>query len=417
MRVMFRALAHRNYRLWIAGLFISGIGTWMQMTAQDWTVLTVLTDQDAGALSVVIALQTAPQLILLPISGYVSDRIPRRRLLIGTQIAMGLLAVTLGCLLLGGVAEYWHVCVLAAVTGAVQAFDSPARNTFGNELVHPGVLPNAIALGGATFNLARLVGPAIAGLLIGVVGPGWIFIANAVTFVAMLAGLGLMRAHEFHPVQRDDGRSGRWLGGIRYVLRDRRVLALIVMVFLVVGFVGNSITLLIITAATKEFDLGAAGFGLLTSCIAAGSIVGALFAAARRSPRPRVLLAAALGFGVALLLAAVMPTAEAFAISMPLVGFFLMAAMATVNALVQTWTPPGMRGRVIGVYMLAWMGGAPLGALSFGAVVEAAGPRVALAVGGGVAALCAVGVGLRLRSLRASGAAAAPAPAVSEVAP
>ena len=417
MKVMFRALAHRNYRLWIAGLFISGIGTWMQMTAQDWTVLTVLTDQDAGALSVVIALQTAPQLVLLPISGYVSDRIPRRRLLIGTQIAMGLLAVTLGCLLLGGVAEYWHVCVLAAVTGAVQAFDAPARNTFGNELVDPEILPNAIALSGATFNLSRLVGPAIAGLLIGVVGPGWIFVANAVTFVAMLIGLGLMRAQEFRPVQRDDGRSGRWLGGIRYVLRDGRVLALIVMVFVVVGFVGNSITLLVITAATKEFGLGAAGFGLLTSCIAAGSIAGALFAAARRSPRPRVLLTAALGVGIALLLAAVMPTTETFAFSMPLVGFFLMAAMATVNALVQTWTPPGMRGRVIGVYMLAWMGGAPLGALSFGAVVEAAGPRVALAVAGGVAALCAVGVGLRLRSLRASGAAAAPAPAVSEVAP
>jgi MFS family permease len=310
---------------------------------------------------------------------------------------MGALALVLGVLLLGGAAQYWQVCVLAGLTGAVQAFDSPARNTFGNELVEPESLPNAIALGGATFNLARLVGPAVAGLAIGVVGPGWIFIANSVTFLAMLAGLALMRRDELHPVARDDGSTGRWLGGLRYVRDSREVFALIVLVFIVVGFVGTSINLLVITAATTEFDSGALGFGILTSCIAGGSILGALFAAGRPRPRFRVLLGAVGAFGIGLAVAGAMPSYLLFALIMPIVGFALMTAMATVNAAVQTMTHPGMRGRVMGVYMAAWMGGAPLGALVLGGIIDASGPRVALVVAGSLALVCAGAVGLRLR--------------------
>lgn len=398
-RTVFRALAFRNYRLWIAGLFVSGIGTWMQMTAQDWTVLTILTDHDAAALSLVIALQTAPQLVLLPIAGYVSDLIPRRRLLAITQIVQALLAVALGVLLLTATAQYWHVCVLAALTGATQAFDAPARNTFANELVDQDALPNAIALGGATFNLARLVGPAMAGILIGVVGPGWIFIANAATFAATLVGLALMRASELKPVTRSGGEAGRWLGGIRYVARDRRLLTLILLVFVVVGFVGSSMNLLVITAATGEFDADAAGFGLLTSCIAAGSILGALFAGSRARPRIRLLVIAAAAFGVALGVAAGMPTYALFAMTMPLAGFALMTTMATVNAAVQTMSDLGMRGRVMGVYMTAWVGGAPLGAVVMGMVIEAAGARVALLVAGALATGAAVAVAIAFRGL------------------
>lgn len=406
-RTVFRALAFRNYRLWIAGLFVSGIGTWMQMTAQDWTVLTILTDHDAAALSLVIALQTAPQLVLLPIAGYASDLIPRRRLLAITQIAQAILAIALGVLLLTGTAEYWQVCVLAGLTGATQAFDAPARNTFANELVDQEALPNAIALGGATFNLARLVGPAIAGLLIGLVGPGWIFIANAATFGATLVGLALMRARELKPVARNDVAAGRWLGGIRYVRRDRRLLTLILLVFVVVGFVGSSMNLLVITAATGEFGADAAGFGLLTSCIAAGSILGALFAGSRARPRIRLLVIAAAAFGVALAVAAGMPTYGLFALTMPLAGFALMTTMSTVNAAVQTMSDPGMRGRVMGVYMTAWVGGAPLGAVVMGVIIEAAGPRVALLAAGALATGAAVVVAVafrgmeRLRLLRA----------------
>jgi MFS family permease len=398
-RTVFRALAYRNYRLWIAGLFVSGIGTWMQMTAQDWTVLTILTDHDAGALSVVVALQTAPQLFLLPIAGYASDRISRRRLLVITQCLQAALAVLLGVLLLTGTAQYWQVCVLAGLTGAVQAFDSPARNTFANELVDPEALGNAIALGGATFNLARLVGPAVAGVLIGVVGPGWIFIANAVTFVATLIGLGLMRVRELHPVARDSGTSGRWLGGLRYVARDKRLLTLILLVFVVVGFVGSSMNLLVITAATSEFDAQAEGFGILTSCIAAGSILGALFAASRRTPRIRLLVLGSAGVGLALAASAAMPGYIAFAAIMPVVGFMLMTTMATVNAAVQTMSEPGMRGRVMGVYMTAWMAGAPLGALVLGLVIDSTGPRVALLAAGVLAVLAAGGVSIAFRGL------------------
>jgi len=397
--MLFRALGFRNYRLWIAGLLVSSIGTWMQMTAQDWAVLTILTDRDAGALAFVIAMQTAPQLLLLPVAGYVTDRVPRRTVLILTQCAMGALALVLGVLMLSGVAAYWHVCVLAGVAGITQAFDAPARNTFANELVDADVLSNAIALGAATFNLARLIGPAVAGVLIGVLGPGWIFIANGVTFVAVIVGLLLMRTSELRVVERDDGSTGRWMGGVRYVWRHKPILTLILLVFLVVGFVGSSLNLLIITTGTLEFDAGAEGFGLLTSVSAAGSIVGALFVASRARPKVGLVLLSAGGVGVSLLISAAMPTFVAFAVTMPLVGFALMSTMATVNAAVQTMAEPGLRGRVMGVYMTAWMAGAPIGALVLGFVIDLAGARAALVCSGAIAVLAALGCSLIFRGM------------------
>lgn len=394
---MFRALSHRNFRLWVAGLLVSSIGTWMQMTAQDWTVLTVLTDGDAGALAFVVAIQTVPQLLLLPVAGYVTDRIPHRRVLIATQTVMGLVAVTLGVLLVLGVAQYWQVCVLAGVAGATQAFDAPARNTFANALVDAPSLSNAIALGSATFNLARLIGPAVAGVLIGVVGPGWIFLANAATFVAVIIALLLMRQTEFHPVPRDDGSRGRWLGGVRYVAAHPRLIVLMTLVLIVVGFVGTSLNLLIITMATGAFGVGATGFGLLTSCVALGSIGGALFVASRTHLGMRLLLGCAGALGVFLLASAFVPTYGVFAAVMPIVGFALMATMASVNAHVQMMTEPGMRGRVMGIYMTAWMLGAPLGALTLGAIIDSVGPRGGTAVSGSIAVVAALGCGVALR--------------------
>lgn len=396
--MVFRALGSRNYRLWIMGLFVSSIGTWMQMTAQDWAVLTILTDRDASALAFVIAMQTAPQLLLLPIAGYVTDRIPRRTLLAITQCAMGVLALVLGFLMLTGIATYGQVCVVAVLVGVTQAFDAPARNTFANELVDADVLSNAIALGAATFNLARLIGPAIAGVLIGLLGPGWIFIANGVTFAAMLLGLALMRNAELRPIERDDESSGKWLGGIRYVWRNKPILTLIVLVFVVIGVVGTSMNLLVITAATLEFDSNAQGFGLLISCIAAGSIIGALFVASRAVPKVALVLVSATGVGVGLMLASIMPSFLLFAVVMPLIGFALMATMATVNAAVQTMAEPGLRGRVMGVYMTAWMAGAPIGALTLGVVIDVAGARVALLSAGIIAVLAAAGCALAFRT-------------------
>ncbi|BDZ44125.1 MFS transporter [Naasia aerilata] len=294
----FRALAHRDFRLWIVGLLLSSIGTWMQITAQDWTVLTILTDEDASALALVIALQTVPQLVLLPVSGYVTDRFSRRRVLAVTQVWMALMAVLLGVLVLTGVAQYWHVCVLATALGAAQAFDAPARQTFVVDLLPPSGLSNGIALGGATFNLARLIGPAIAGVLIGQVGPGWIFLVNGLSFAAMLGALTLMRLESVGERQKPEAGLRSMLSGISYVARHRDIRILVVLVFLVLGCVGAAMNLLVISMATTVFDVDAGAFGLLTSIVAVGSVVGALFVASRRQPRIGLLLGAIALIGV-----------------------------------------------------------------------------------------------------------------------
>lgn len=405
----FRAFSHPSFRLWISGLFISGIGTWMQMTAQDWTVLTALTDHDAGALSFVIALQTAPQLLLLPLAGYVSDRFPKRRVLLAAQVSLGLNAAILGTLVITGVAQYWHVCVLAALLGVAQAFDAPARQTMVNELVPPADLSNGIALGGATFNLARLVGPAIAGVLIGVIGAGWIFYLNALSFVAMILVLIVMKLDHRMPIASAESRTAALLGGFSYVVRHREIRIFIAVLFVVVGLVGNSMNLLIITAATTVFDAGAEGFGVLTSAVALGSVLGALFAAGRSKPRVRVLLISVLVVGGALLLASVMPTYLTFLILMPIVGIGTMSGMTTLNALVQTRTELSMRGRVMAIYMAAWVTGATIGAIIFGAIIEAVGSQAAIAIGGGAVLLTAAIAALLLR--RESNLAAAAAQA------
>lgn len=385
---MFRSLSGFNYRIWFAGALVSNVGTWMQRTAQDWIVLTELTDNDAVAVGFVMALQLGPQLLLVPWSGYIADRFDRRRLLMGTQIVMALLGLGLGLILLLGVAELWHVYAFALALGVVSAIDAPARQAFVSELVSEKNLPNAVSLNSASFNGARLIGPAVAGLLVVAVGAGWVFVINAATFAATLAAMMLLRRDELRTPPRAPRGPGQLKAGIAYVKRRPDLLVVFAVVFLVATF-GLNFPIFAATMASVEFHHGAGEFGLLSSMIAIGSVAGALMAARRERPRLRIVFVSAGLFGLSCFVAAAMPTYESFAIALVLVGFTAVTLLTTANGTVQTTTKPVMRGRVMAIYLAIFLGGTPVGAPVIGWVANEFGPRASIVVGGasGIVAL------------------------------
>jgi len=402
MSSTFRSLAGINYRLWFAGALVSNIGTWMQRTAQDWIVLTELTDNDAAAVGFTMALQLGPQLLLVPFSGLIADRFDKRRLLLATNLVMGILAVGLGALTLSGAAELWHVYLFALALGITSAIDAPARQAFVSELVSEKNLPNAVSLNSASFNGARLVGPAVAGILTASVGAGWVFLINAVTFAATLAALMLLRRNELRPSPRAARGRGQLLKGLTYV-RSRADLVVIFIIVFLIGTFGLNFPIFAATMASVEFHHGAGEFGLLSSVLAIGSLTGALLSARRERPRMRTVFLSAAAFGVTLAIASVMPTYWSFAISLIFVGFTAITLMTTANSVVQTRTAPEMRGRVMALYLAIFMGGTPLGAPIVGFVANELGPRWALGVGASAGLLAAL-VGLvylvRERGLR-----------------
>ena len=398
----FRSLANRNYRLWAAGAFISNIGTWMQRTAQDWIVLAELTDHSASAVGIVMALQFGPSMLLLPFTGYAADRFDRRKLLLATQSAQGLLALLLGILTVAGAVQLWHVYAFALLLGCVTAFDAPARQTFVSELVSDALLSNAVALNSTSFNAARMIGPAIAGLLIAGIGTGWVFLINAGSFVAVIAALVVLRVDDLHHKDRAARSTGGMLEGIRYVRSRPELKALLWMLFLMMTF-GINFPVFISAMAVKVFHAESHEFGVLSSMLAVGSVSGALFAAGRDKPRASLLVGGTLCFGVGLGLAALMPTYPLFGMSLVFVGLAAQTFNTSANSTVQLWTEPAMRGRVMAIYMAIAMGCTPLGAPLVGWVADRFGARWSLAVGAaaGFAAAC-VGVGylVRHRGLR-----------------
>jgi len=398
---VFRSLRSYNFRLWFLGGIVSNIGVWMQTTAQSWLVLTVLTDGDAVALGVTIALQYAPPLLLVPVSGWVTDRFDRRRLLLVTQTAFMVLAVALGLLVLLGRAELWQVYALSAAVGIVTAFDAPARHTFVSDLVTPEYLANAVALNTATYNLARLIGPAVAGFAIVAVGTGWVFIVNAATFPAMIVALLVMRRAQLIP-RAHTGRVQRVTDGFHYIARRSDLLLVFVVSFLICAFALN-FPLFAATMAV-EFGQDADGFGLLTSALAVGSLAGALVAASRPRARIGLVAVAAGAFGVAAIVAGLMPSYWAFAGVLVLVGLSSTLGMTTSNAYVQTHTAPELRGRVLAIYLAVVMSGTPIGGLIAGWATAAWGPRSAIILAGAVGLVaCVAGVvwlGARRRSHR-----------------
>ncbi|MFI5061731.1 MAG: MFS transporter [Actinomycetales bacterium] len=399
---MFRSLTGVNYRIWASGAIVSNVGTWMQRTAQDWIVLTQLTHNNAAAVGFVMALQFAPALVLLPVTGWAADRLDRRKLLMITQGAMGTLALGLGILTVTGVVQLWQVYVFALLLGCVAAFDAPARQTFVSELVAGPNLSNAVALNSASFNVARMIGPAVAGLLTAVVGAGWVFMINAVTFGAVLLSLKFLRTDRLFKSARAKKQRGGLVEGFRYVRHRPDILVILVMVFLI-GTFGLNFPIFISTMSVSVFHKGAGEYGLLSSIMAIGSVVGALLAARRESPRVSLLFAGAAFFGFGCAIAAVMPDYWLFAVALILIGISSQTLMTTANGTVQMSTDPQLRGRVMAIYMAIFMGGTPLGAPIVGWVADTFGPRWALGVGaasGIAAALVGVFYLVKYRNLR-----------------
>ncbi|HTC96928.1 MAG TPA: MFS transporter [Bradyrhizobium sp.] len=387
MSGIFRSLRNPNYRIWAIGSLISNIGSWMQRTAQDWIVLVGLTDHSATAVGIVMGLQFGPQILLLPLTGYAADHLDRRKLLFCTQASMGVLALVLGLLVVTGYVQLWHVYVFAFLLGCAAAFDSPVRQTFVAELVDDELLPNAVGLNSTSFNAARMIGPAIAGSLIAAVGTGWVFLINAASFIAVLISLTVLRTL---PMRERPARArGSLLEGFRYVLRRDDLKAVLLMLFLI-GTFGLNFPIFISTMSVSVFHAGAGAYGLLTSMMAAGSVIGALMVAARPRPGIRVLLIGALLFGLGCAAAAAMPNYVSFGIMLTMVGIAAQTVTTSTNSFVQTSTEHHMRGRVTAILLAIALGGTPVGAPIVGWIADAFGPRWALGVGAASGILAAI---------------------------
>lgn len=402
---MFGSLRIRNYRVWAGGALVSNVGTWMQRVAQDWLVLTILTHRNASAVGVVMALQFGPQLLLLPWSGYPADRLDRRRLLIATQAALGLLALGLGLVTVLGVVTLWQVYVFAFLLGCVSAFDAPVRQVFVNELVGDRYLANAVSLNSTSFNAARMIGPAVAGLLIAAVGCGWVFLINAASFAGVLASLLLLRVDQLHDGERKSRKVGGIAEGFRYVWRRPDLMAVLVMLFLI-GTFGLNFPIFISTMSLTAFHGGAGQYGLLTSAFAVGSVGGALYSAYRSQPGMGVLCTASAVFGAGCILAALAPNEGLFAAALVLTGLAALVFATGTNSLMQLTTEPAMRGRVMALRIAVAMGGTPIGAPIVGWIADHFGPRWALGVGAasGLAAMLVAlryMAGLRVRAVEA----------------
>jgi MFS family permease len=388
----FRSLRGYNYRVWAGGALVSNVGTWMQRVAQDWLVLTALTHRNATAVGVVMALQLGPQLLLLPLTGFAADHLDRRKLLFVTQAVMGALALGLGLLTVTGVVRLWHVYVFAGLLGCTSAFDAPARQSFVSELVGEGELANAVALNSASFNAARMIGPAVAGVLIAAVGSGPVFLINAGSFVAVLGSLALLRGSELHRQPRAGRSAGGLVEGFAYVWRRPDLKAVLLMLF-VFGTLGLNFPIFISTMSISAFHAGAGQYGVLTSMMALGSVAGALMAARRARPTLGLLLVAGVLFGVGCATAAVAPSYLLFGLVLVGVGAAAQTFTTSTNSLVQLSTEPAMRGRVLAILLGLALGGTPLGAPVVGWIADRFGPRWALAAGA-LAGFAAAGVGL-----------------------
>ena len=392
----FRSLRRYNYRLWAGGALVSNVGTGVQRTAQDWLVLTVLTHHSASALGVVMALQFAPQLLLLPWTGSAADRFDRRRLLILTQATMGALALILGLLTVSGLMRLWHIYIFAALFGAAAAFDAPVRQVFVAELVGDEDLHNAVTLNSMSFNMANLVGPAVAGMVIAAVGTGWAFLINGVSFLAVLTSIFLLRASELRPPPRGGRARGAFTEGLRYVAGRRDLVVILVMLFLI-GTFGLNFPIFISTMAVRVFHADARGFGMLLSVMAVGTVAGAYLSARSARPSLKTLLWSAALLGPGFALAAFAPGYWSFAAVLIFIGGACMVFLVSTNTLMQLSTEPAMRGRVMALRIGVALGCTPIGAPTVGWIADHLGPRWALGVGAasGVAAAAVAAYALR----------------------
>ena len=388
---MFSSLRVRNYRLFASGQVISNIGTWMQRIAQDWLVLT-LTGNNPVALGVAASLQFLPTLMFTLWAGVLADRLDKRKLLVIVQSGMAGCALVLGVLDVSGVVQLWHVYLLCFALGVFTSADMPVRQSFVGEMVGPEHLTNAVALNSSIFNLARVVGPAVAGMMIIWTGTGPVFLVNAVSTVAVIAQLLRMNPAELRRGKTVPRSPGQLRAGLRYVRGRPDVLTVLVVVFFVSTFAITFFATLAIAAA-NVFHRQADAYGLLSTLLAVGTLTGALLAAqrsARTRPNPKLLMKAAFAFGVLEAVAGLMPTYLTFGLALIPVGIALMTVMTTANSTVQLSVSPEMRGRVMALYMLVFIGGNPVGAPMVGWLAAQFGGRSPFIVGGTIAAVTAV---------------------------
>ena len=398
MSPTFRALHNPNYRRYALGSLISNTGTWMQRVAQDWLVLR-LTDGSGTALGITTGLQFLPVLLLSPYAGVIADRFSKRRLLQLTQLMMALASLVLGVLAVTGAAEVWMVYLIAFLFGIGSAFDAPARQSFVSEMVGPDDLTNAVGLNSATFNAARIMGPGLAGLMIGALGggadaTGWVILINSLSYCAVIWQLQHMDPTLLHSPRPVARTPGMLLEGVRYIRSQPKMMMILVMVFFA-GTFGMNFQITSALMATHVFGKGAGEFGILGSAMAVGSLVGALLSARRVHIRLRLVAGAGIGFGLAEIVAGVMPTYLAFALVCPLIGVCTLTMLNSANATMQLESEPALRGRVMALYMTIVMGGTPVGSPFIGWVGQQFGARWTL-LGGGMLTILGVVIAVAL---------------------
>lgn len=387
MAAIFSSLSIPNYRRYFIGGLVSNIGSWMGRTALSWLVLVELSGGSASALGFVTAIMFAPGLVLAPLAGSIADRYPKRKILLITQSVMTINMVVIAFLVINGIAELWMVYLMAFSDGLAFSFDNPARQSFVSEIVRTKGLPNAIGLNSASFNMARLVGPGVSGLLIALVGTGWVMAINSLSFLAMFIALATMDASQLHPAPVQTGR-GRTREGFRYALQRGDLMLLLACGF-AVGGLGFNYQISNAVMATEFFNKGPGEYGILGSAMGVGALLAALWAAGRGTPRLRFILLGMAGYTLFNLASAFAPTFETFvALQIP-VGLATITVLVTANTMVQSSTSPEMRGRVMALWGLVIMGVTPVISPLVGWLGDNIGPQATILFG-----VVAVGVAL-----------------------
>ena len=387
---LFSSLRTRNFRLFATGQLFSNTGTWVQRIAQDWLVLSLT--GSATAVGVTTALQFLPTLLFGLFGGMIADRYPKRTVLLVTQSALGLIAGVLAAATLAHVIAAWQVYVVAFALGLVTAVDNPTRQSFANEMVGPAQLSNAISLNSSVFQLGGLIGPAISGALIGAVGPGYSFAINAVSYLAPLAALLRMRPAELRTVEWDRDAPGQLRDGLRYALREPRVLWPTVLAG-VFGLFTANLPVTLAAFAHSVFHSGPSGYGLLSATVAVGSVAGALICARLPRPRLRILLAYGAALATLYLVSAAVPGQIVYAALLVPIGACTLLLLTSTNSVVQTAAPDDIRGRIMGLYLLVFIGGAAIGGPLLGLVDEHLGPRAGMLLAGAIPAVAVVAIG------------------------
>jgi MFS family permease len=383
-----RSFRHRNFRILYPANALSNIGTWAQRVAQDWLVLE-LTNNNGGALGLVTAVQFAPVLLFSLHGGALADRVNKRKLLIWTNIVAALACYGIGILVMIGKIQLWHVFVGAAVLGISSAIDAPIRQAFTSEIVGHSDVANAVSLNSANFNAGRLVGPALSGLLIARFSTGPSFIINATTYLFVIAALIAMREKEFF-IHKKEETLGTVREGIRYALARPDLYVVMLLVFFAATF-GLNFQIFNALMATKEFGKGPASYGLLGTYIAIGSLTGALLSARlERFRTTKFIIKLGILFSSCVLFLSIAPSYTWYSLWLPFCGITALTMLISANSYVQTKSDPAVRGRVMGIYLLIFLGGTPFGSLLIGYLTETIGVRETVAFCGGVSLLAAL---------------------------